>query len=194
LEPLDIGPFAAWLTMARGRALEAFSRRQYSKSLTRKQRAGASTALQCAAAITVDSELPAFDVGDSGLHFWLHFRLDEPGGPMEINDINSMSIDELWNLHEEVAAVCSQKLAAQRAKLDERLRKIELAGNVTRRDRVRRPYPTVLQKYRNPKKAGETWSGRGKQPRWITAQLKSGKKLHDFLIDRSSVQGRRQTA
>jgi DNA-binding protein H-NS len=45
----------------------------------------------------------------------------------------------------------------------------------------RRPYPKVLPKYRNPK-GGETWTGRGKQPRWLTAQLKSGKKLNDFLI------------
>ena len=41
--------------------------------------------------------------------------------------------------------------------------------------RQRRPYPKVFPKYRNPKKPAETWSGRGKQPRWLTAQLRSGK-------------------
>jgi DNA-binding protein H-NS len=113
---------------------------------------------------------------------------------MESNNLKSRSIDELWNLHEEVVANLSHKIAAEKARLEERLRKIELAGNFIRRDRVRRPYPTVPQKYENPKNPGETWSGRGKQPRWITAQLKSGKKLHDFLMDRSSVERRRRTA
>jgi DNA-binding protein H-NS len=113
---------------------------------------------------------------------------------MESNALKSMSIDELWNIHQAVAAKLSQKTAAEKARLEERLRKIELFGNVVRLDRERRPYPTVLQKYQNPKNPGETWSGRGKQPRWITAQLKSGNKLHDFLMDRSSVQKRRRTA
>jgi DNA-binding protein H-NS len=39
-----------------------------------------------------------------------------------------------------------------------------------------------LPKYRNPLKASETWSGRGKKPRWLTKQLKSGRKMDDFRI------------
>jgi DNA-binding protein H-NS len=113
---------------------------------------------------------------------------------MESNVLKSRSIDELWNLHEEVVVKLSHKIAAEKARLEERLRQLELAGNLIRRDRVRRPYPMVSQKYQNPKNPGETWSGRGKQPRWITAQLKSGKKLHDFLMDRSSVERRPRTA
>jgi DNA-binding protein H-NS len=50
----------------------------------------------------------------------------------------------------------------------------------------------VLPKYQNPKDPSETWSGRGKQPRWLKAQLRAGKKLNDLLIDRSSAQRRRQ--
>ncbi|MGH8190258.1 MAG: H-NS family nucleoid-associated regulatory protein [Rhodanobacteraceae bacterium] len=39
----------------------------------------------------------------------------------------------------------------------------------------------VAPKYRNP--AGtETWSGRGKRPRWFLAALKTGKKEKDLLI------------
>lgn len=39
----------------------------------------------------------------------------------------------------------------------------------------------VAPKYRNP--AGtETWSGRGKRPRWFVAAMKSGKKEKDLLI------------
>lgn len=39
----------------------------------------------------------------------------------------------------------------------------------------------VAPKYRNPK-GSETWSGRGKRPRWFVAALKSGKKEKDLLI------------
>ncbi len=40
----------------------------------------------------------------------------------------------------------------------------------------------VPPKYRNPAKTSETWSGRGKQPRWLAEQVKKGKKPEDFLI------------
>ncbi len=46
----------------------------------------------------------------------------------------------------------------------------------------KRPYPQVFPKYRNPKNEGETWSGRGKQPRWLVAELANGRELSDFLI------------
>jgi DNA-binding protein H-NS len=39
----------------------------------------------------------------------------------------------------------------------------------------------VAAKYRN-KATGETWSGRGLQPRWLKAALAGGKKLTDFVI------------
>jgi len=40
----------------------------------------------------------------------------------------------------------------------------------------------VAPKYRNPANRQETWSGRGKQPRWMTALTVKGKKAEDFLI------------
>ena len=39
----------------------------------------------------------------------------------------------------------------------------------------------VAAKYRN-KATGETWSGRGLQPRWLKAALGTGKKLTDFAV------------
>lgn len=40
----------------------------------------------------------------------------------------------------------------------------------------------VAPKYRNPGNPKETWTGRGKQPRWLAEQVKKGKKPEDFLI------------
>jgi DNA-binding protein H-NS len=113
---------------------------------------------------------------------------------MKANDLKSMSTDELWNLHEEVTVKLTQKIRSEKARLEERLRKIEVADKVTMLNRARRPYPPVPPKYRNPKNPAETWSGRGKQPRWLRPQLRLGRKLNDFLIDRASGQKRRKTA
>ena len=40
----------------------------------------------------------------------------------------------------------------------------------------------VAPKYRNPANPGETWAGRGKQPKWLAAETSKGRKLEDFLI------------
>jgi DNA-binding protein H-NS len=103
---------------------------------------------------------------------------------MQDYHLKEMSADELWNLYEKVADELTRKMRLERAKLDERLRVVssELGEN----RRKRRPYPKVLAKYRNPNNPEETWAGRGKQPRWLAAQLRSGKMLDQFLIRRSS--------
>ena len=40
----------------------------------------------------------------------------------------------------------------------------------------------VPAKYRNPANSKETWTGRGRQPRWMAAEIAKGKKVEDFLI------------
>jgi DNA-binding protein H-NS len=101
---------------------------------------------------------------------------------MKHSDLNSMSVDDLWNLHEIVVAELGRKMAAERVRLENRLRQLGSSTDRSVVSRARRAYPKVLPKYRNPKDERETWAGRGKQPRWLTAQLRSGRKLHDFLI------------
>ncbi len=41
---------------------------------------------------------------------------------------------------------------------------------------------TAAAKYANPDNPSETWSGRGRQPRWMVAKLKQGGKQTDFAI------------
>ena len=40
----------------------------------------------------------------------------------------------------------------------------------------------VPPKYRNPANPTDTWTGRGKQPRWLADLVKKGRKPEDFLI------------
>src|SRR5258707_282648 len=97
-----------------------------------------------------------------------------------------MTVDELWVLHEKIRATLSLRLDAEMNKLQRRLAQLnghkDRPGNGTKQ---RRPYPKVHPKYRNPERPLETWSGRGIQPRWVRAQLRSGKKVDDLLIART---------
>ncbi len=109
---------------------------------------------------------------------------------MKRSDLKSMTLDELWSLHEQVSSVLARKIAVEKAQLDQRLQQLELTS-IPSATGARRPYPPVFPKYRNPDRPAETWTGRGKQPRWLTAQLSSGKKLEDFRIRPSKSRERR---
>lgn len=40
----------------------------------------------------------------------------------------------------------------------------------------------VAPKYANPDNLSETWSGRGRKPKWLVAKLKKGAKVEQFAI------------
>lgn len=90
-----------------------------------------------------------------------------------------MSLDDLWSLRESLNLELARRIAAEKSRLDQRLRQLAPSGDI---HRERRAYPRVYPKYANPSRPGETWSGRGKRPRWLAAQLSSGRKLDDFRI------------
>jgi DNA-binding protein H-NS len=98
------------------------------------------------------------------------------------DEFKSMSVEELWSLRERLDSILQTKITEDKARLEQRLRLLK-AGVPS--NHTRRPYPTVRPKYRNPQRPSETWAGRGRQPRWLTVQLRSGKKLDDFRIQPS---------
>ena len=103
---------------------------------------------------------------------------------MKNKNFAMMPIDELWSLREEVATILSKKLDGEKRELERRLVLLNRRAEDKPKAR-RRPYPKVHPKYRNPERPSETWSGRGKQPHWVGAQLRSGKKVDDLLIARA---------
>jgi DNA-binding protein H-NS len=110
---------------------------------------------------------------------------------MKSDGFRSMSTDQLWSLHERVASELTQRIVSEKATLEERLRRLQSPDEAAKADGNRRPYPKVFPKYRNPKNPGETWSGRGKRPRWLAKRLVAGSKLDDFLINRPGRKRRR---
>lgn len=115
-------------------------------------------------------------------------------------NLKSMSVDELIALRDKVQAELSRKIGAERSALEkqiEALSKLE-TGNGIHLNGAKRPAGTALgrkngkgkgstrgkakvaPKYRGPK--GETWTGRGRAPLWLTALETDGKKRDSYLI------------
>jgi DNA-binding protein H-NS len=63
---------------------------------------------------------------------------------------------------------------------EERRRRGSRDGMRDRRDRR----SEIAPKYRNPDNSSETWTGRGREPKWLQHQVSEGKSRDDFLIDR----------
>ena len=57
---------------------------------------------------------------------------------MESKQLNSMSIDQLMDLHQRVQSMLADKLQAEKTKIEERLRRAKSVGGVVSRDRFRR--------------------------------------------------------
>jgi DNA-binding protein H-NS len=96
-------------------------------------------------------------------------------------NLKSMSVDRLVDLRRRVEAALGTKVAETRRTLESQLAKLGRSGNGFRRGGTG-VGGKVAPKYRNPDNPSETWAGRGLQPRWLAAALKSGKKLEHFAI------------
>jgi DNA-binding protein H-NS len=105
-------------------------------------------------------------------------------------NLSSMDVSELLNLQKQVEAT----LAQRRSHLERELKALGSYRDGARVVRGRGSSPLagrkVAAKYRGPD--GETWAGRGVRPRWLVAAMKDGgKKLDDFLIEKTG-QGERR--
>jgi DNA-binding protein H-NS len=112
---------------------------------------------------------------------------------MDELDLEALGFDELWLMHERLTKILSDRIATEKAKLESRLAQLNQTNpgkhpkHYPKIDgATRRSYPKVLPKYCNPLSPTETWSGRGKQPRWLVTALNSGQKLETFKIDSSN--------
>src|SRR4051794_25425593 len=117
-------------------------------------------------------------------------------------DLESMSVDDLWLLHEKISGILSARITSEKRELEKRLAVLNGGRDIIEgknapqsynvNGQARRKYPRVFPKYRNPQ-TSETWSGRGKQPRWLVAAIKTGRKMEDFEIGAAGeLKGRRQ--
>lgn len=101
-------------------------------------------------------------------------------------DLNTLSLKELRDLQSQVAKAISgfedRRKRDALAELEEKAKEMgfslaELTGVTAGRKRS----PSVA-KYANPANAADTWSGRGRKPRWFTEALARGGKPEDMAI------------
>ena len=107
-------------------------------------------------------------------------------------NLDTMSVDEMWRLHEKIIEVLSERLTSEKRELETRLARLrrdqglprlKADGEAATEPRPeRRKFASVSPKYRNPDHPSETWSGRGKRPRWLTAALSAGRTIEEFVI------------
>ena len=99
--------------------------------------------------------------------------------------LSAMTVEALMDLRERV----DETLHKRRAELQQQL----AAFGVTR---VVRGGGSALKGRKVPPKyrsrSGETWAGRGAKPRWLVAAIKGGRRLEDFLIEKSAPKRRRK--
>jgi DNA-binding protein H-NS len=107
--------------------------------------------------------------------------------------LSSLSIDALFKLRDDVAAVLSQKGAALKNQLASLGSDYAEVGRIAIYGRKKSSLKgrKVAPKFRDPA-TGETWAGRGARPRWLVARMKAGKKLEDFAIAKSAKRGRKK--
>ena len=102
-------------------------------------------------------------------------------------NIENMSFAELGAMQARIERAKIEKQSTERAALKQKLTDIaknagfdihELFGRGRGGARGK-----VAIKYRDPSNSANTWTGRGRMPRWMTAATRGGKaKREDFLI------------
>jgi len=99
-------------------------------------------------------------------------------------NLNKMSIAELKKLISDAPMALAKK-----QEVADKVRKLALDNGLNISDLVaaektkaKKPRGKVAPKYKNPENGSETWTGRGRQPRWVASALEGGKTLDELLI------------
>ncbi|WP_336151778.1 H-NS histone family protein [Acinetobacter ursingii] len=105
-------------------------------------------------------------------------------------DIQDLTVEELQNLQQEAKQLIETKKEENITQAYEQILNIaELVGFTVpdllawgqQRTKVKTRKP-VLPRYMSKTNVNDTWTGRGKRPHWLVAEINKGAKLEDFLI------------
>ena len=103
-------------------------------------------------------------------------------------NLSGMTVEALMDLRKRVDETLLKRRADIERQLERMNRAVAVVGGTGRASALKGR--KVLPKYRS--RSGETWAGRGAKPHWLVAAIKGGKKLDDFLIDKSARKGRKK--
>jgi DNA-binding protein H-NS len=97
---------------------------------------------------------------------------------MKHSELQGMPVKELIELRSEVDDLIREKRVSERQELRHKIEAMareaglsvsDILGGRGRRGGGARKGSKIAPKYRNPKNPSETWTGRGRRPRWMVA-------------------------
>src|SRR5690606_38943405 len=103
-------------------------------------------------------------------------------------DLKSLNHNQLGDLIEKAKARQQELVKEKASRLRDKINAMVKAEGfgldevLGRGGRAKTRGSKVKPKYRNPADPSQTWTGRGKRPRWFNAALAAGKKEKDLLI------------
>lgn len=101
-------------------------------------------------------------------------------------DLNALTLSELKQLERDVARAIAtyelRRVAEAKAEVEELARKLGFKLAELVEAPGGKKVSSTAPKYRNPENPEQTWTGHGRQPKWIKEALASGKSLDEFAI------------
>ena len=102
------------------------------------------------------------------------------------SDLEKMTYAELTEMEAKIERIKLEKQNSERAAVRKQLMDIAKEHGFDIRELMdgrKKGKGTVAAKYRDPKNPENTWTGRGRMPRWMVAATRGGKaNKDDFLI------------
>jgi DNA-binding protein H-NS len=100
-------------------------------------------------------------------------------------NVDKMSLKELVDLEARVRRAIANAKERERSDLKNKIASLAENAGFTVTELFgggRGKGGKVAVKYRNKDNVSETWTGRGRQPKWLAAKLSKGAKLSDFAL------------
>jgi DNA-binding protein H-NS len=105
-------------------------------------------------------------------------------------DLSALSVNELNDLKKNIAIELELRQRGERQKLIEEFRERAKALGISPRELMaaakgkvaKAPKSLGVPKFANPADKSQTWTGKGKRPRWVHEALAVGKSLDDLKI------------
>ena len=103
-------------------------------------------------------------------------------------DLQKLSYRELVELKGKIGQAIEAKKSAEKTNIKKKVKELiegagfdvgDIVGGTSSKSLKGRK---VAAKFRNPKNPEETWTGRGRQPKWLVAELARGRSLNSFRI------------
>ena len=106
---------------------------------------------------------------------------------MRAINVDKMALKDLIDLELKVKKALVSARERERSEIKSKVEQlIEKAGfsveEIFARGRGAMKGRTVAPKYANPDDKSETWTGRGRKPKWLVAKLSKGAKIEQFAI------------